>query len=164
MSSTSKDAIAKPILRFCFLAGGRTGPNALLTAAADDGAGPTGAGTDLAMLVPLRAAARERDADVTTPAAFFFCLITAFFGCSTSAAPGAALREAGLGLARHARRTGRADLGASAGARRTGRLAHERGVTARSRAPPFSRTNDSPSTFATTTAGLDATNSLSPSK
>ena len=41
MSSTSSEAIAKPILRFCFRTGGRAGPNALRATPAAAGAGST---------------------------------------------------------------------------------------------------------------------------
>jgi len=71
MSSTSSEAIAKPILRFCFLTGGRAGPTTLRATTAAAGAGTSVADADLALLAMLRDAERALGTDVTTPASFF---------------------------------------------------------------------------------------------
>ena len=163
MSSTSSEAIAKPILRFCFRTGGRAGPDTLRATLTAAGAGSTVDVTCLALLAMHRDAARALGTDVTTPASFFLCHVAAFFDFAPPAAAGAALTGAGLGLTRQARRTGRADLGARAGARRTGRLARDRGVAALPLRPVL-HDDGLTSTFTTPAAGLATADSPSPSK
>ena len=163
MPSTSSEAIAKPILRFCFLTGGRAGPNALRATTAAAGAESSVAGAYLVLLAMLRAAARALGTDATKPASFFLCHVVAFFDFGAPAAAGAALAGSGLRLTRQASRTGLADLGDRAVARRTGRLARERGVAALP-LRPFLHTDSSNSPFATTATGLAAADSPSPSK
>ena len=151
-------------MRFCFRTGGRAGPNALRAAPAAAGTGSSVVDACLALLAMLlRAAARALDTYVTKPASFFLCHVAAFFDFEPTAAAGAALARAGLGLSRCVRRAARAALGDRAVARRTGRLVRERGVAALSR-HPFLPAGGSTSPVATFNTGLAAADSPSPSK